>query len=171
MTVWLDIKGYAGLYQVSNDGQVKSLAFKQRYLLRNGKEAFRVTKEKILSQQLQNSGYLIVHLYKNGKRKAYCVHVLVAQRFVLGTGATVNHKDGNKLNNCASNLEFCSYTKNLLHAVDLGLNTQAKRVSSTLGTFPSMAQAARATGISPSAISRSARTGMPTLSGIQWVLA
>ena len=55
---WKDIPGFEGRYQVSDFGRVKSLPFMQRYLLRNGKEAFRRTKEKIRKPRPINSGYL-----------------------------------------------------------------------------------------------------------------
>ena len=65
-----------GRYQVSNYGRVKALSFMQRYLLRNGAEAFRKTKARIVATRAINSGYLIVHLHKDntaarGARKAH----------------------------------------------------------------------------------------------------
>ena len=68
--IWKDITGFGGRYQVSNYGRVKALSFMQRYLLRNGAEAFRKTKERIVATRAINSGYLIVHLHKDNKRTA-----------------------------------------------------------------------------------------------------
>lgn len=168
MEQWADIAGFEGRYQISDQGRVKSLPFKQRYLLRTGVEAFRKTAERILAQQLQNSGYLIVHLHLDNKRTALCVHALVARAFVAGTGETVNHKDGVKTNNAAANLEWASYTENLLHAVALGLNVQARPVRRGVTCYPSVAQAARWSGVAPGTITRSAKTGRCDKNGHYW---
>lgn len=161
---WRDVPGYEGLYQVSDQGRVRSLPFKQRYLLRTGAPAWRTTKARILAQQTQNSGYRLVHLHRGNKRKALTVHRLVAAAFVPGHGRTVNHLNGVKTDNNAGNLEWASYTKNLLHAVKLRLNRQARpvRVESQSGVLyvPSMAQAARAFRTSIAAIKRRALTGL-----------
>jgi len=78
MELWKDIPGYEGRYQVSDQGNVKSVAFKQRYLLRTGVEAWRLTKPRLISRQTTNSGYSIVHLHLDNKRRAFTVHTLVA---------------------------------------------------------------------------------------------
>jgi hypothetical protein len=148
---WRDIAGFEGRYQVSDAGRVKSLPFKQRYVLRNGKEAYRRTQEKHLATQKINSGYLIVHLHLDNVRLARTVHSLVAKAFLFGAGETVNHKDGNKLNNLAGNLEYCTHAENHNHAVDLGLNRQAIAVRSpaTGRVYFSMTRAAKAEKVSP----------------------
>ena len=96
--VWKDVKDYEGLYQVSNLGRVKSLNYRG-----NGKEG-------ILKGADNGHGYLRVGLYKEGKIKFYAIHKLVATAFLENPmGFTdVNHKDENKQNNRADNLEFCS---------------------------------------------------------------
>lgn len=70
MEVWKPIKGYEGLYEVSNMGRVRSL--------RNNHGNYR---EKILKQQDNGDGYLQVTLYKDGKAKHFTVHRLVAMAF------------------------------------------------------------------------------------------
>lgn len=151
MEHWKDITGYEGRYQISDQGRVRSLPFKQRYILRTGAEAFRTTKLRIIAQQKINSGYFIVHLHLNNARKAVTVHSLVAQAFVSGIGEVVNHIAGDKSNNTSINLEFVTQSRNHVHAVELGLNTQAIRVRCpTTGVcFPSIAQAAKARKVSP----------------------
>ena len=97
MEEWKDIKGYEGLYQISNKGRVKSLG--------NNK----TRKEKILKENKNTDGYSEVTLCKNGKCKKYRVHRLVAEAFIPTSDKSlcVNHKDENKSNNCVENLEWC----------------------------------------------------------------
>lgn len=116
MEIWKDIEGYEGYYQVSSTGKVKSLA---RFRL--GKNGTLVPiKEKILANKISKSGYCIVGLYKNGDKKFFSVHRLVATAFIENTYAkeTVNHKDGNKENNNVSNLEWSTHKEQMKHAVD-----------------------------------------------------
>lgn len=95
MEIFKDIPGYEGMYQVSNQGRVKSL---------------KLNKERIL-KLVDNRGYLQVMLYNEGKFKAIKVHQLVAMAFLNHTpngynGLIVDHQDNNKLNNNLSNLQL-----------------------------------------------------------------
>lgn len=154
--IWKPIQYYEDRYLVSNLGRIKSLSFKQRYLLKTGVEAYRVTKERILAQQLNNSGYKLVHLHKNNIRTAFTVHTLVAKAFISSPKATVNHINGDKTDNRVDNLEWCSYTENHLHAVEYKLNKQAISVINpkTGITYPSITQAAKACRVSPKTASK-----------------
>ncbi len=108
MEIWKDIKGYEGLYQVSNYGRVKSLPRKgtgrgKSYFIKGG----------LLKFDKSNNGYLRVLLCNNSLLKRFLVHRLVAFAFpeICGEwfeGAVVNHKDENKQNNYAENLEWCT---------------------------------------------------------------
>ena len=104
--IWKDIPGYEGLYQASNLGKIRSI---YRY-------------KKIL-KQYKNYGYLHVQLFKNKKQKYSRVHRLVAQTFIPNceNKPYVNHKDGNKQNNCVDNLEWCTAKENTHHALENGL--------------------------------------------------
>jgi hypothetical protein len=151
--VWRDIPGYEGRYQVSDLGRVKSLAFCQRCVFKNGREGQRRTKERILATQVQNSGYTLVHLHLDNQRKACSVHRLVAAAFVTGCGDEVNHIDGDKGNNRAPNLEWVTSSENKEHAVATGLCSFAVAVVSPLGvTYPSIAKAAKHCRVSPKTI-------------------
>ena len=110
---WKDIKGYEGLYQVSNLGRVKSLKF---------------GKERILKTGVDRYGYISVNLYKNNKRKLCKVHRLVAEAFIpnLENKPEVNHLDEDKTNNMVSNLEWCTRNENVNHG------TRNKRISKKL---------------------------------------
>ena len=110
--VWKPIKGFEGLYEVSNLGNIKS--FPRKYTIK---------KEKILSSCIMNNGYLCVALSKNHKGKTYLIHRLVAETFIPNPNnySCINHKDGNKLNNKIDNLEWCSYSYNSKEAYRIGL--------------------------------------------------
>ena len=84
--IWKDIKGYEGLYQISSLGRVKSLHY---------------GKEKILKLNKNNKGYLYIFLNKNGIRKHFYIHRLVAKAFISNpyNYNCVNHKNENTLNN------------------------------------------------------------------------
>lgn len=77
---------------------------------------------KVLKQRVSSSGYARIVVYTNGKHQSVCVHRLVADVFLPdGVSEQVNHIDGNKLNNRAENLEWCTRKQNAEHAVALGL--------------------------------------------------
>ena len=74
--IWKDVEGYEGYYQVSNDGQVKSL---DRYITRSdGVVYFR--KGKPMVQNLNTDGYPTVHLSRDRKGERISVHILVAKK-------------------------------------------------------------------------------------------
>ena len=96
MEIWKDIKGYEGLYWISNLGRVKN---------KHGK---------ILKPRLSSNGYYNICLYKNSKAKCYTVHRLVAEAFINNPDnlPEINHKDENITNNHFSNLEWCDHVYN-----------------------------------------------------------
>lgn len=111
---WKDIPGFEGRYQVSDLGRVRSLPFRQRYLLRNGAEAFRVTSERILATQPNNKGYPLVHLHLDNHRRAFTVHGLVARAFCPNPRGLpeIDHKDRVRSNCAASNLRWVTVSFN-----------------------------------------------------------
>ena len=108
--IWKPIKGYEGLYEVSNFGRIRSL---DRWCShRRGKQ---LKKGKILKLLKDTSGYLFVRLCKNNKVKTYLVHRLVAEAFIDNPNnlPQINHKDECKTNNIVSNLEWCDRKYNI----------------------------------------------------------
>lgn len=121
--IWKPIKGYNGLYEISNLGNVKSFKI--------SKYGNRMKLNIIGKRYWVNGdiGYYSVGLYKNSKRTSRKVHSLVLEAFVGSRikGYVANHKDGNNLNNVLSNLEYVTLTKNAEHAFKIGLRKPPKR--------------------------------------------
>ena len=119
--IWRDIKGFEGLYQVSNLGNVKSLNYNK------------TGQERLLILQVGHDGYRRVSLFnkqKGIKNKRYFVHRLVAWAFpeICGEwfeGAVVNHKNEITSDNRAENLEVCDQSYNCTYG-----NSIEKRMAS-----------------------------------------
>ena len=132
MEEWRDIKGFEGLYQISNKGRVKSAE-----RIKWSGNVYYKAPERILKACKRNSNeYLFVNLYKDGKRKPYLIHRLVAEAFLpnLDNLPQVNHKDENKENNCVENLEWCDIKYNCNYG------TRNKRLSEKRRNHPSMSR-------------------------------
>ena len=124
--IWKPIEGYEGLYEISNFGNVKSLARSWNFRdYGNGKVQVVKSKEKILKNTISKCGYMQARLSKNNKHGLKAVHRLVAKAFIPNpeNKPQVNHIDGNKQNNRVDNLEWCNNSENQLHAWKLGLQT------------------------------------------------
>ena len=103
--IWKDVKGYEGLYQISDKGRVKSL---QRMVKK------RKCEEIIKKPSKLPKGYLRLGLCKNGTIKYYSIHRLVAEAFIPNPNnlPCVNHKDCNTSNNNVDNLEWINHKDN-----------------------------------------------------------
>lgn len=119
--VWKDIKGYEGIYQISNLGRVKSL---ERTVESGNK--MRNLKETIRTPVKHKLGYMGLNLSKDSKIKGHLIHRLVAMHFVPNPNRSpeVNHIDGVKTNNVHTNLEWCTRKENINHAIDNALTRQ-----------------------------------------------
>lgn len=178
MEIWRDIKGYEGLYQVSNEGRVKSLERKTQHRGR-----LITIKERFLKQSPDTKGYLMAHLYKNGIDNTLKVHRLVAEAFIDNPDnlPQVNHKNEDKTLNSVENLEWCDTKYNINYG------THNERVAKSLtngitskpiiqydldGNFiqeyPSMHEAARCLGLKQGGISMCCRGIAKTAYGFIW---
>lgn len=106
--VWKAIPGYEGLYEVSDQGRVRN------------------AKRHVLAPNKMTNGYLCVHLYANGKhtRAPKTIHRLVARVFLTKpkNAIEVNHKNFDRTDNRAENLEWVSAIENVRHTIAAGRN-------------------------------------------------
>jgi len=124
--IWKDIKGYEGLYKISNCGRVKSLR-----------------RNIIMKIALDNYNYYHINFQVNNISETIKIHRLVALNFIPNPDnkPQVNHIDGNKKNNHVSNLEWCTNQENSIHAHKIGLvknknnNHLKKPIRITKGNF------------------------------------
>jgi len=111
--IWKEIPGYKGAYEVSTHGRVRSL---DRLVAGRIPGSVSPARGRVRKQSLDAvSGYMKVVLSKDGCIKTEYVHRLVALAFCEGSGDEVNHRDLNKTNNVAWNLEWCSRQENMNH--------------------------------------------------------
>lgn len=103
---WIDVLGYAGVYEVSDAGNVRL-----RTNTRRNKAGH------LLKQTAATNGYLAVSLATDGSFRRKYVHRLVAEAFLgPSLGREVNHKNGDKTDNRAENLEWVTHAQNQEHA-------------------------------------------------------
>ena len=158
--VWKDVVGYEGLYMVSDTGVVMSLYH-----------------NKILSSPAGSHGYPNVVLCKNRIKKTHTVHRLVAEAFLENPEGypCINHKDENKANNHASNLEWCTYTYNGMYGVrGMILDKKRRPVAqfsadgTLLSTYESRCDAAKAMHGNAGSITRAINGERKTYKGYVW---
>lgn len=117
--IWLPIKGYEGLYEISSIGRVKSLSrsIPYNHHLTN-ERLIRITSDKILSNRICR-GYHFVSLQKKNGNKSFRVCRLVATAFIPNpeNKPQVNHKNGVKEFDFVENLEWCTPIENMQHAL------------------------------------------------------
>lgn len=103
-------------YKITKEGKVISLKNK---------------KETEILGEIDRDGYRRVIIYKNGKRKKFFVHRLVAMQYIPNpeNKPQVNHKDGNKLNNSVENLEWVTNKENIRHAMLHGLSNYERALT------------------------------------------
>lgn len=121
MKIWRKLNGIFGeIYEISNTGKIRSIDWYDSWnRFRKGKE---------LKYALDKGGYPRLKLTRKNISKSERIHRLVAIAFIPNPNnlPQVNHKDGNKQNNCVDNLEWCDNSHNQKHAIDKGLKVTKK---------------------------------------------
>lgn len=163
LLVWKEIPGYDGRYLVSEAGEVLSLAY---------------GKQRLLRQRRSVKGYMQVNLCRSGKMKTFRVHQLVALCFELpGNGCEINHKNENKVDNRAENLEWCNrrYNVNYGSRIERQKKAVSKPVAQVLkngitviAVYPSEIQAGRTLGVNSSNIAACCLGKRKTAGGFRW---
>ena len=111
-TGFVDIKGYEGLYMINREGKIISCSKVSGFL---------ILKEKYKKPFKKANGYYQINLTKDGFKRNYYVHRLVAETFIPNPNnyPEVNHKDENPANNHVENLEWCTASYNCRYS-DIG---------------------------------------------------
>lgn len=132
--IWKDILGFEDYYQVSNLGNVRS---KDRIIIEKTND-IQNWKGQMLKPFDNGSGYLTVHIRKNGKRYVKYVHRLVAEAFIGDTtNYDINHKDFNRKNNRLDNLEITTRKENINYSIKAGkyINLYKQRLEKTIQKY------------------------------------
>lgn len=128
-TEWKTIPNFDD-YKISNNGEVISIV---RYVYsKKEKTVVPFYREKVLKQFKNRGGYMCVGIGSKGNRKTMKIHRLVATAFIPNPQnlPEVNHKDGDKTNNCVNNLEWCTASENVRHAYRTGIQPRSpKRIN------------------------------------------
>ena len=162
--IWKDIKGYEGLYQVSNLGRVKRLVGKG------------CKQERLLKPHKNNGGYLKVSLSKNGEIKKPYLHRLVMETYCPCENMKdlqVNHKSEIKTDNSLNNLEWCDAKYNANYGTrnerSAAARSKAVRCLDDKKLYPSLVEVEKQTGIAHQSISLCCRGKRKTAGDKHWM--
>lgn len=180
MENWKQIDGYKPIYQVSDQGRIRSLA---RSTNDNGGLFHR--KERILKFSKSKLGYMLVYLYnENGKKKTIPVHQIVARAFIPNpeNKPEVDHKDGDKTNNAVDNLRWVTHKENCANPITarkqkeyIGKKAKHKKTIAAyklsgelVGVWPTITIAAKETNTCRHSISYAANGKYKSANNLIW---
>ena len=164
MEIWKDIKGYEGIYQISNEGRVKRLAGSPK-----------CKKDRILKNSTTSNGYLFVSLCNKGQHKLYRVHRLVLETFSPienMENLQVNHLDEDRTNNKLNNLQWCTCQDNINYGnrANKYVKTRGHKVRciETGKIYSSLREAEKDTGCGHAHIAECAKGLATHCKGLHW---
>lgn len=171
--IWKPVLGYEGCYEVSNHGNVRGVERK----VKSKHPKKQKLSGKVLRQDTTWQGYKVVRLCKNGKRKGFGVHRLVALSFVKGyrCGLVVNHIDELKDNNHSCNLEWVTHSKNLKYSGVIKKSNEVRRRpvikmdlnGKLINSFKSISEASK-NGFSQAGVCRACNSENGIYKGFIW---
>lgn len=181
--IWKDIKGYEGIYKISNYGRVKTLQHKSK--CRSYSTGIRIVpcfqkkvNERITYGDKTKSGYMQIRLCKDSIKEKVYVHRLVAYAFLDKPECCnfINHKDEIKDNNCIDNLEWCTKSYNCIYSKNMDKANEKNKKSvlqfSINGDFikeyPFIRKAGRDNNINYGGIIRCCKGELKTSGGYIW---
>lgn len=151
--------------------------FENRYLISNTGNVFSIKSNKKLKPEIRRN-YYSVQLFNGKTYKHYSIHRLVASHFISNPNNLlyVNHKDENKLNNCVSNLEWCTASYNVNYGTSIKRSVEKKSKSvlqldkqlNLINKFSSISEAERQTGIPNTNIVKCCKEERKTAGGFIW---
>ena len=167
--IWRPVRDFEGLYEVSNLARVRSVD-RSITAVYKGTIYTRNLKGRILKQRKIHRGYCAITL----QSASYFIHRMVAEAFVPNPDnlPEVNHKDENKLNNCADNLEWCDRLYNVNYGT--GIQRREKSIEQLtmagqhIAYYSSIIDAARQLGHDQSYITKACRGIRKSAYGYQW---
>lgn len=167
MEIWEEVYGFDSLYEISNLGRLRT----KHHGARGYQKEYRY-----IEPRDNGKGYLCFNLKSNHTQKTVYVHRLVANAFVANPNkhTEINHKDENKRNNSADNLEWCSHINNCNYGTR-NERAKAKRTrkiicNETGVIYNSVEQAAEIMGVGKTAISNCLHGRTKTCAGYTWRL-
>jgi hypothetical protein len=130
LEIWKDVPGYEGFYKASDRGNFVSCG---RVIteIHGSRAAVKTYPGRLILPLIYKTGYRYITFSKNGFVKRYRAHIVIAKIFVPNpyNYPEINHKDENKGNNAASNLEWCSHVYNINYGTGNKRKGQSQRGS------------------------------------------
>lgn len=171
MENWKDIEGYEGLYQVSNEGRIKSL---ERVVMRSNGRPCTIKETIIKPQKYSNANHLAFTLIKNGYQKTMPIHRAVAQAFIPNLDPTkytiVHHIDHNPQNNNVENLMWMTKNEHqaLHNSIDKTKFVYQYKDCELVAVWDSVGEAAKTLDITKVGIYGCCNKRLKTYNGYKW---
>lgn len=165
---WREVLGFDILFEISNAGRIRT-----RY---SEKEGY-IEEWLLIQPRFNASGYLCINIRQQKRQRTILVHRLVAEAFLENPHhlPEINHKDEDKTNNAAENLEWCTHEYNCRYGTrnerSARKNRKAVKCIETGVVYSSAEEAANQYGLCKTAILNCIKGRSKTSGGLTWVFA